>query len=161
MKKRSCLTLIALIGICVFALPYLMFFYAGFGISPVNRIEETHTCFKWSPGWERQENANASGETWMVSSIQDSTVIVSFTGTGIVLYYTKGPDGGIATIELDGESYTFIDMYSPIRENKVNRTIARGLEKTSHILKITVSRIKNLKSSNSFVIVDAIEIIQP
>ena len=52
----------------------------------------------------------------------------------------------------------FIDMYSPAPESMVYRTIATGLENTQHTLVITVSRIKNLKSSDSFVVVDAVEI---
>ena len=86
---------------------------------------------------------------------------VSFTGTGVALIYATGPDGGTANMELDGKGYPDIDMYSPIPEKSVNRTIASGLENTRHTLTITVSSSRNPLSSNYVVVVDAVEIIQP
>lgn len=159
MKIVLSLALITLVVIGVFIIPSIMPSYAGHGVQPIKRIEETDSSFTWTPGWESQKNANASGGTWKVSRIPGSKVTVSFAGTGVVLYYTKSPEGGIATIELDGESYTFIDMYSPIPESRIKRTIASGLKNTRHTLVVTVSRVKQLSSSNSFVVVDAVDIV--
>lgn len=158
MKIVLSLALITLVVIGVFIIPSIMPSYAGHGVQPIKRIEETDSFFTWTPGWESQENANASGGTWKVSKIPGSKATVSFAGTGVVLHYTKSPEGGIATIELDGESYTFIDMYSPIPESR-DRTIASGLKNTQHTLVVTVSRVKQLPSSNSFVVVDAVDIV--
>ncbi len=158
MKMILSLALITLVGIGVFVLPSIMPSYAGPGVQPIKRIEETDSSFTWTPDWESQKNTNASGGTWKVSKIPDSKATVSFAGTGVVLYYTKSPEGGIATIELDGESYTFIDMYSPIPESRY-RTIASGLKNTQHTLVVTVSRVKQLSSSNSFVFVDAVDVL--
>lgn len=151
------LSLAALVGIGVLALPPIVLLLSGMDSQPTERIEETDSAFMWASGWESQEYSSASGGTWKVSRIPGSKAVVSFTGTGVALHYAKGPQSGIATIELDGESYPFIDMYSPV-DGMVNRTIARDLKKTHHTLVITVSKIKNLKSSNSFVVVDAVEI---
>lgn len=152
------LSLAALVGIGVLALPAMVLLLSGMESQPIERMEETDSAFVWTPGWESQKYSNASGGTWKVSRTPGSKAIVSFTGTGAALHYAKGPQRGIATIELDGESYPFIDMYSPAPESMVNRTIASGLKKTQHTLVFTVSKIKNLKSSDSFVVVDAVEI---
>ena len=132
------------------------------GIQPViKRIEEMHSSFTWTVGWERQEDASASSGAWKVSGTPGSKVGVSFTGTGVALLYAAGPEGGTAGIELDGKAYPDIDMYSPIPESKINMTIASGLENTQHTLSITVSGKKNPAASNSFVVIDAVEVIQP
>lgn len=127
--------------------------------SSIKRIEETHSSFTYSLGWESQ--SNASGGTWKISETVGSRVAVSFTGTGVALLYSASPEGGIANIDLDGKGYPDIDMYSPVPESGINRTIASGLENTRHILTITVSSNKNPSSSNSMVVVDAVEITQP
>jgi len=88
-----------------------------------------------------------------------SRLIVSFTGTGIGLAYASNPEGGIAGIELDGKTYENIDMYSHVPES-INRTIAQGLENTLHTLTVTVSSTRNPASSDSMVIVDAIEVMR-
>jgi len=51
-------------------------------------------------------------------------------------------------------------MYSQVPES-INRTIARGLENTFHTLTLTVSGTRNPASSDSTVIVDAIEVMRP
>ena len=124
------------------------------------RIEETHSSFTWSLGWESVKDANASGGTWRISKTQGSRLTVSFTGTGIALVYASNPEGGIAGIELDGKTHENIDMYSQFPES-INRTIARGLENTFHTLTLTVSGTRNPASSDSTVIVDAIEVMRP
>ena len=124
----------------------------------IKRIEETHSSFTYGVGWESL--SNETGGTWKQSGTSGSLVSVSFTGTGVALIYATGPDGGTANMELDGKGYD-IDMYSPIPESSINRTIASGLENTRHTLTITVSSSRNPLSSNSVVVVDAVEIIQP
>lgn len=128
-------------------------------IQPViKRIEETHSSFTWTVGWERQEDANASSGTWKVSGTPGSKVAVSFTGTGVALLYSAGQDGGTASIEVDGKAYPDIDMYSSIPYSKINMTIASGLENTQHTLSITVSGKKNPAASSSLIVVDAVEV---
>ncbi|VVB85356.1 Uncharacterised protein [uncultured archaeon] len=127
----------------------------------VKRIEETQSSFTWTLGWESQVNANASGGTWKASDTPGSRVSVSFIGTCVTLLYAANPGGGIANIELDGKGYPDIDMYSLIPESGIKRTIASGIENARHTLTITVSNARNPSSSNSLVVVDAVEITEP
>lgn len=127
----------------------------------IKRIEETHSSFTYSVGWESQSNVNASGGTWRVSRTAGSRVAVSFAGTGVGLFYASNPEGGIANIDIDGKGYPDIDMYSPIPGSVINKTIASGLKNSRHTLTITVSSTRNQSSSNSMVVVDAVEIAQP
>lgn len=161
MNTKVILVLIALFGVNIFALSSIISLYPGIEFKPnINKIEESHSSFTWTPGWESLKDANASGGTLKVSGIPGSKVSVSFLGTGAILHYTTGLQGGIATIELDGKTYTYIDMYSAIPQNSAEKTIASGLENTWHTLTVTVSGNKNPASSNFYIVVDAVGITQ-
>lgn len=153
------LTLIIFFGINIFAISAVISWYPDLTSKPdINQIEESHSSFTWTPEWETLKDDNASGGTLKVSGIPGSKVSVSFIGTGAILHYAAGLQGGIATIELDGKTYTYIDMYSPIQQNRAKKTIASGLENTLHTLTVTVSGNKNPASSNVYVVVDAVGI---
>lgn len=159
MNTKLILSLIVFVGINIFAISSMISWYPGLEVQPViNQIEESHSSFTWTPGWESLKDANASGGTLKVSGIPDSKVSVSFIGTGIILHYATGQQGGMATIELDGKTYTYIDMYSPIEQNRATKTIASGLENTWHTITVAVSGNKNPASSNYYVVVDAVGI---
>lgn len=159
MNTKVILVLIALFGVNIFALSSIISLYPGIEFKPdINKIEESHSSFTWTPGWESLKDANASGGTLKVSGIPGSKVSVSFLGTGAILHYAAGLQGGIATIELDGKTYTYIDMYSAIPQNRATKTIASGLENTWHTLTVTVSGNKNPASSNFYIVVDAVGI---
>jgi hypothetical protein len=161
MNTKFKLILIALFGVNIFALSSLISWYNEQEILPViDQIEESHSSFSWTPGWESLKDANASGGTLKVSGKPGSKVSVSFIGTGVILHYATGQQSGMATIELDGKTYTYIDMYSPIELKRATKTIASGLENTWHTITITVSGNKNPASSNYYVVVDALGITQ-
>ncbi len=159
MNTKVIVVLIALFGVNILALSSLISWYNENEIKPfINRVEESHSSFTWTPEWETLKDDNASGGTLKVSGIPGSKVSVSFIGTGVILHYAAGLQGGIATIELDGKTYTYIDMYSPIPQNRATKTIASGLENKWHTLTVTVSGNKNPASSNFYVVVDAVGI---
>lgn len=124
----------------------------------IKRIEETHSSFTYGVGWE--SISNASGGNSKESGTSGSRVSVSFTGTSVALIYSASSEGGMANIDLDGKGYPDIDMYSPVPESGIKKTIANGLENTQHTLTITVSSTRNPSSSNSVVVVDAVEVTQ-
>jgi len=105
----------------------------------IKTVEETHSSFTWAVGWQSQDNLNASGGTWKVSNSPGSSVTVSFAGTDITLVFATSPDGGIASITLDGKDLQDIDMYSKVPENRIKKKISGGLENKRHTLVITVS----------------------
>lgn len=159
MNTKVIIAFIALFGVNIFALSSLISWYNEHEIKPlINQVEESHSSFTWSPEWETLKDGNASGGTLKVSGMPGSKASVSFIGTGVILLYATGLQGGIATIELDGKTFTYIDMYSPISQNRATKTIASGLENTWHTLTVTVSGNKNPASSNYFIVVDSVGI---
>ena len=131
-------------------------------------IDETETNFTYSPGWLSQENSGATGGSWIITGYgaygySDIKADLTFTGTEISLIYLKGPFGGIAEIEIDGESYPSIDMYSSMSE-LAEAKIASGLENTEHILTIRASEESNpdvtLPPTNDrpVITIDAVEV---
>jgi hypothetical protein len=78
------------------------------------------------------------GCLWSVGP--NATAAVTFEGTGAILVATYLPDGGRATIELDGESHGTIDAYSDEEESKGNESPWHVFGRTSgtHELEPTV-----------------------
>ena len=160
-NTKVILVLIALFSVNILAFSSIISWYPDLEFKHnINQIEESHSSFIWTPEWESLKDTNASGGTLKVSGIPGSKVSVSFIGTGAILHYATGQQSGIATIELDGKTYTYIDMYSPIPQNRATKTITSGLENTWHTLTVTVSGNKNPASSNLFVVMDAVGITQ-
>jgi parallel beta-helix repeat protein len=86
-------------------------------------------------------------------------VDIQFFGTGISLVYFVSYDHGIAEIDIDGTPYSSIDMYGSEQRCKVEKLIAADLAPSEHVLTITVSGEKNPSSTNTFIVVDAVNVI--
>lgn len=116
--------------------------------------------FLWSGDWELDMGGGYSGGTRMGSSEFGARASITFTGTGIALIYATSNDHGIAAVGIDGFRYPDIDMYSPEFVFRVTDVIATDLPPSEHVLTITVSGDKNPSSSDDFVVVDAVDVIQ-
>ena len=123
-------------------------------------VEETDPSFVCSGHWESDSGNCYSGGTRMGSEQPGAKVHIHFTGTGISLIYFISYDHGIAEIAVDGVPYPDIDMYGSEQSCQVERVIATDLAPSEHILTITVSGRKNPFSSNAFIVVDAVRVIQ-
>jgi hypothetical protein len=130
----------------------------------ITRVEETDASFVWSGTWLSEEIPGASGGTWKVTSYMAygtlSSVDITFTGIGITLITVGAPHCGIMKVTIDGKSYPDIDMYYP-SNTLVTKTIATDLTNTQHVLTISPSETKNPKSTNTVILVDAVDITLP
>lgn len=65
---------------------------------------------------------------------------MTFEGTGAILVGTYLPDGGLASVTLDGEPQGRIDVYSDEDESKGNESLWHvfGLESGPHELELSV-----------------------
>ena len=130
----------------------------------ITRAEETDASFVWSGTWRSEESPGASGGTWKVTSYMAygtlSSVDITFTGTGITLITVGAPNCGIMKLKIDGKSYPDIDMYYP-SNTLITKTIATDLTNTQHVLTISPSETKNPKSTNTVILVDAVDITLP
>ncbi|MCK4733027.1 MAG: PGF-CTERM sorting domain-containing protein, partial [Methanophagales archaeon] len=88
------------------------------------------------------------------------SVDITFTGTGIALITVEGPNRGIMKVKIDGKSYPDIDMYYPSYKI-VTKTIATDLTSAQHVLTISPSEKRNSKSTDTVIVVDAVDITIP
>lgn len=131
-------------------------------------IEDTDPSFIWSSKCEIQKNPGASGGSWLACPkagqppAPGERINVTFTGTAVSAIYVTSPYGGIAKVQIDGNTYPDIDMYSKDVAIKVETEIASGLPNTNHILTFEIANRRNPLSgqpnSAGVIAIDAIEI---
>ena len=96
----------------------------------------------------------ASGGTYRTSAAQGANARLTFTGTGVDWITASGPDGGMASVSVDGSIKLIVDLYSPsIQWQKV--VSYTGLALGSHSVVITILGSNNSSSSGMNVIFDA------
>ncbi|NEN87040.1 hypothetical protein [Paenibacillus elgii] len=123
-------------------------------IEPDTRTESDNRSVLPSGNWFSEGGINiASNET-------GSKLVVKFTGDAIKMNVVTGPNRGIAHVQIDGNSYSDIDLYDIEFRNK-EYTIAYGLGNGPHTLEITVSGNKRLESSNTYLVVHAFFSFEP
>jgi len=147
----------------------------AFDVQPgttVSHWQESNPEMIFSAGWIKSDTTlpwsggGASNPPDAPLSAQESTtagatLTLPFSGTGINWSGYRGPDGGVATVQLDGGAPTQVDTYSPTQKFQPVVFSASGLADGNHTLTITVTGQKNPASSAARVVVDAIDVITP
>jgi hypothetical protein len=147
----------------------------AFDIQPdftVSHWQDTNPELKYSAGWTKA----AGGFPWSGSGVSNvpevpvtaqetqaagANVTVPFRGTAVSWIGYRGPDAGIATVQVDGGAPTQVDLYSPtITWQPVVFTKA-GMTDGDHTLTIQATGQKNASSSAARVVVDAIDVMTP
>jgi hypothetical protein len=80
-------------------------------------------------------------------------VSFKFTGTGITWVTRKGPDQGIASVDIDGTGKGNVDLYATTRKSFSKGY--SGLTSKSHTIVITVTGTRNASSTGNAVAIDA------
>ena len=147
----------------------------AFDVNPkttVSHWQETDPNAVYSAGWAQASNANSwSGSgistppdqplTAQETTTAGATVTLTFRGTGISWIGYKGPDGGIATVQIDGGTPIEVDTYAAaMKVQEVMHTFT-GLTDGNHTLKITATGNKNTLSSSARIVVDAFDVMTP
>jgi hypothetical protein len=138
--------------------------------STVSHWQETHPTATYSAGWMQASNANPwSGSgvstppdvplTAQETYTAGETVTVSFRGNEIKWIGYKGPDGGIATVQLDGGTAVEVDTYSPTPKIQEVLYTATATTDGAHTLTITATGNKNAASSAARIVVDAFDVM--
>jgi hypothetical protein len=91
----------------------------------------------------------------------DETATLPFRGTAISWIGYRGPDGGIALVQVDGGVPVEVDTYSATVEFQAEVFRATGLADADHTLKITATGQKNAASSAPRIVVDAFDVVTP
>ncbi len=147
----------------------------AFDVQPgttVSHWQDTNPEAKFSAGWVKS-SANFPWSGSGVSNVPElpvtaqetqtagANVTLPFRGTAINLIGYRGPDAGIATVQVDGGAASEIDMYSPTITYQPVVFTASGLADSNHTLTVTATGRKNIASSAYRVVVDAFDVITP
>jgi endo-1,4-beta-xylanase len=93
------------------------------------------------------------------SRTSGNTYQVSFNGTQIKLYTSRGSNNGIAAVRIDSGAETNIDLFSTV-SNVGNQLVFTSptLTRGAHTLRVRVTGTKNASSSNFYVSADRVDI---
>jgi hypothetical protein len=124
------------------------------------RVEENNPALIITGRWYSNANPAHSGSTSALSTDAGSRVTINFTGTGISWIAYRDEWSGIARVYLDGEMKTTIDTYlSPSQARAIPYSV-NGLPSGSHTLTIEATGTRNASSKESWVWVDAFDVVQ-
>ena len=117
------------------------------------------TALPWSGNGARNppELAVTAQETYAA----DETATLPFRGTAISWIGYRGPDGGIALVQVDGGTPVEVDTYSPTAKFQAEVFTATGLADADHTLKITATGQRNAVSGATRIVVDAFDVVTP
>ena len=147
----------------------------AFDVQPsftVSHWQDTNPDLQYTGNWTKSsENFPWSGNG--VSNLPERPVTahetqaagdkmtVPFRGTGIEWVGYRGPDAGIAQVQVDGGAATTVDLYAANATYQPTVFSASGLADANHTLTITSTGTKNAASSGTRVVVDALDVLTP
>ena len=147
----------------------------AFDIQPsttISHLQDTDPNAAFSGAWTKSQE----GFPWSGSGVANSpelpvtaqettaagaSVTLPFRGTAIGWVGYTGPDGGIATVQIDGGAPTQVDTYSAAAKYQPVVFSAGGLSDANHTITITSTGQKNAASTSSRIVVDAFDVINP
>jgi hypothetical protein len=138
----------------------------------VSHLQETDPDVTLSAGWVQDDSSFWSGGG--VASGSDPKVggmrftetagekaTVKFRGTSIRWSGYRGPDAGIARVQVDGGVAKEVDLYSPTQKFQAVVFTATGLADATHTLTIEATGGKNDLSTGTKIVVDAFDVTTP
>ena len=137
---------------------------SAFAVGPLFTVPVTddNGAVSYTGTWSAGALVGAFGGAAHSSSLAGSTASPStgFSGTGIGLVSSLGPDRGIAQISLDGAVVATVDLYSPTLQTGQVVWSSGGLPAGAHTIKVTVLGTQNPASTGARVDVDAFAAIK-
>jgi hypothetical protein len=129
--------------------------------SPGMQVQETDPAIAYNSGWIQGNRDKAYNEGTTAESITSGAqATFTFTGTGVSWIGARGPQTGIAFVYLDGAFVAQIDTYAPTEAPQHTVFTTTGLAAGTHTLAIVVTGLKNVFSVNTWILVDAFNVIQ-
>jgi len=103
--------------------------------------------------WRRVANSHLSAGHAVVTDLANSTLQMTFRGTGITWFTVKGVNQGKAAVFIDGVRKATFDDYATTTAYAVKRTVS-GLTDALHTVKIVVLGTHHAGAKGSLVTVD-------
>ena len=151
----------------------------AFDIQPQTTIshwQDTDPNARFSAGWTKSTGYDFPYLPWSGNGVRNApelavtaqetatageNVTLPFRGTAISWIGYRGPDGGIALMQVDGGAPVEVDTYSPTPKYQAELLTVTGLADANHTLTITATGRRNAASSATRVVVDAFEVMTP
>lgn len=147
----------------------------AFDIQPdftVSHWQDTNPDLKYSGAWTKSSEQFAwSGSgvsnlpelpvTAQETQAAGATMTVPFRGSGISWIGYRGPDAGIANVQVDGGRATQVDLYAPTATYQPIVFTKTGMTDSDHTLTITATGQKNASSTAARVVIDALDVMTP
>jgi hypothetical protein len=145
----------------------------AFDLEPqiVSHLQETDPDMLLSAGWVHDDSSAWSGGGvgeqpagpiggMRFAEAAGEKATFKFRGTSIAWRGYRGPDGGIARVELDGVAQE-VDTYAAAQKFQEVVFTATGLADTNHTLTIEVTGRKNPAATGTKIVADAFDVTTP
>ena len=121
---------------------------------------QADSSFSWSGGGVYTAPDPPVGGA-RVTETPGEIVTLTFRGTSISWSGDRGPNGGIASVSVDGGVASEVDTYSPTYKIQDVVFTATGLADAIHTLTIEATGRKNNASTGAQIVVDAFDVTTP
>lgn len=124
------------------------------------RYEEDSPALARRGAWRRVSDPAASGGAFLAADAAGDRVTLAFAGDRVALYRRIGPDGGRASVTVDGRGHGTFEFYFPEERHQVP-AVVDGLGDGAHVVTITVAGQADAASTGRLVALDAFAIPGP
>ena len=137
----------------------------------VSHVQQTNPEVTFTAGWDE-----AFGGPWSAGGVSNppeptqgakmsqtpgARATLTFRGTSVSWIGYRGPDAGIARVQIDGGPVTDVDTFSPSAKVQEVVFTATGLADTNHTLTIDATGDRNPQSTSAMIFVDAFDLRAP
>jgi hypothetical protein len=123
------------------------------------QIQDGATTLTYTGTWTQATHASFSGGSTRHATASTARVSHAFTGRGIALVMTTGPNRGRAGIYLDGVLVETLDLYTPTLTFRQVLYSASFDASAAHTIEVRVLGTRNASSSGTRVDLDAVVVV--
>jgi subtilisin family serine protease len=127
----------------------------------ISIIEDNDSNINFTGTWTKSNDSRASSGTISLAKGTSATVEYTFTGTGFRWIALKYSSYGIVDVYLDGQKVKTVDLYSNTVSFQQVVYENLNLSNSIHTVKLINTGTKNSLGTNTFINIDAFEIIKP
>jgi bacillopeptidase F len=142
---------------------------SGGGGGTVTRVDESAATYTPAGAWVAfacsrvgvtcTGSGGSADDYVQTSNTAGATATLIFTGTGITWIGFRHPEGGSATVSIDGSAPVTVHTFAPTFDKASGPLFtATGLTPGSHTLEIVVTGTPDPGATDAFVVVDAFDI---
>lgn len=110
---------------------------------------------EYSGQWRHAPDSSAAGGALSSSDTPGSAALLEFEGTGVTWVYSKGSNGGFASVLIDGIPRNDVDLYSASTVRQSSTTFG-GLAPGKHRFELVVAGRKNPSAAGQSINIDAL-----